>query len=40
MEAPGFATLLYVMSALPDKVGIEGPLPWQNWTMAGMYVSF
>ncbi|KAK4958601.1 hypothetical protein LTR66_013167 [Elasticomyces elasticus] len=38
MEAPGFVTLLYVMFALPRELGI-GPLPWANWTMAGLYTT-
>ncbi|GAB7348243.1 hypothetical protein MBLNU459_g6236t1 [Dothideomycetes sp. NU459] len=36
MEAPGFITLLYNMVYLPRELGI-GPLPWANWTMAGLY---
>ncbi|KAK6000484.1 hypothetical protein QM012_003730 [Aureobasidium pullulans] len=36
MEAPGFITLLYNMNALPAELGL-GPLPWANWTMAGLY---
>jgi len=38
MEAPGFITLLYNMTTLPKELGI-GSLPWENWTMAGLYVS-
>lgn len=37
MEAPGFVTLLYNMYTLPKELGL-GPLPWANWTMAGLYV--
>ncbi|KAI9806179.1 MAG: hypothetical protein M1825_006294 [Sarcosagium campestre] len=37
MEAPGFLTLLYVMSTLPETIGIDKPLPLANWTMAGMF---
>jgi len=37
MEAPGFITLLYNMKTLPSELGL-GPLPWVNWTMAGLYV--
>jgi hypothetical protein len=41
MEAPGFLTMLYVMSTLPAKLGIqEGGLPWENWAMGGLFVSF
>ncbi|KAF1344073.1 3-oxo-5-alpha-steroid 4-dehydrogenase-domain-containing protein [Delphinella strobiligena] len=36
MEAPGFITLLYNMVTLPKELGIES-LPWENWTMAGLY---
>lgn len=36
MEAPGFITLLYNMVTLPGELGIES-LPWENWTMAGLY---
>ena len=39
MEAPGFITLLYIMYTLPQQEGIES-LPWPNWTMAVLFVSF
>lgn len=39
MEIPGFLTLLYIMWTLPEELGITEPLPWGNWTMAGMFVS-
>ena len=37
MEAPGFITLLYNMYTLPKELGLVS-LPWENWTMAGLYV--
>ncbi|KAK7532316.1 3-oxo-5-alpha-steroid 4-dehydrogenase-like protein [Phyllosticta citribraziliensis] len=37
MEIPGFITLLYIMWSLPKELGLEEPLPWGNWTMAGMF---
>lgn len=37
MEIPGFLTLLYIMWTLPEELGITEPLPWGNWTMAGMF---
>jgi 3-oxo-5-alpha-steroid 4-dehydrogenase 1 len=37
MEAPGFITLLYIMSTLPKDVGLM-ELPTTNWVMAGMFV--
>ncbi|KAI9793522.1 MAG: hypothetical protein M1816_007955 [Peltula sp. TS41687] len=37
MEMPGFITLLYIMFTLPGQAGIDHPLPWANWTMAGMF---
>ena len=37
MEAPGFIVLLYIMYTLPREAGITQPLPWANWTMAGMF---
>lgn len=39
MEIPGFITLLYIMWSLPRELGLDEPLPWGNWTMAGMFVS-
>jgi hypothetical protein len=39
MEAPGFILLLYIMSTLPTKLGIES-LPWENWVLAAVFVSF
>ncbi|OLN87295.1 Uncharacterized protein C9.08c [Colletotrichum chlorophyti] len=36
MEIPGMATLLYIMSTLPGRVGIED-LPWQNKVLAGLF---
>ena len=39
MEAPGFIILLYIMFTLPTELGIA-ELPWGNWAMAGMFVSF
>lgn len=38
MEAPGFLLLLYIMFTLPAKVGLQ-ELPWENWALAGMFVS-
>lgn len=37
MESPGFITLLYNMYTLPKELGVAEPLPWANWTMAGLY---
>ncbi|GME26816.1 SWR1-complex protein 4 [Neofusicoccum parvum] len=37
MEIPGFITLLYIMTSLPKELGLTEPLPWGNWTMAGMF---
>jgi hypothetical protein len=37
MESAGFITLLYIMYALPQELGIA-ELPWGNWTMAGCFV--
>lgn len=37
MEAPGFITLLYIMFTLPARTGLDHPLPWTNWMMAGMF---
>ncbi|KAK8180375.1 3-oxo-5-alpha-steroid 4-dehydrogenase-like protein [Phyllosticta capitalensis] len=37
MEIPGFITLLYIMWSLPRELGLDEPLPWGNWTMAGMF---
>lgn len=39
MEIPGFITLLYIMTSLPKELGLTEPLPWGNWTMAGMFVG-
>ena len=38
MEAPGFLLLLYVMFELPRQTGLQSPLPWMNWVMAGLFV--
>lgn len=38
MEIPGAATLLYIMYTLPKELNLTEPLPWGNWTMAGMFV--
>jgi 3-oxo-5-alpha-steroid 4-dehydrogenase 1 len=38
MEAPGFIILLTIMVTLPGQLGIE-KLPWENWTMAAVFVS-
>ena len=38
MEIPGFITLLYIMFALPQQLGIES-LPRANWLMAAFFVS-
>ncbi|KAH7085150.1 3-oxo-5-alpha-steroid 4-dehydrogenase-domain-containing protein [Paraphoma chrysanthemicola] len=37
MESAGFITLLYIMYALPQELGIS-ELPWGNWTLAGCFV--
>lgn len=37
MEIPGFITLLYVIFTLPQELGLKR-LPWENYTMAGMFV--
>ncbi|KAK0654583.1 Uncharacterized protein DIS24_g5037 [Lasiodiplodia hormozganensis] len=37
MEIPGAATLLYIMYTLPKELNLTEPLPWGNWTMAGMF---
>jgi 3-oxo-5-alpha-steroid 4-dehydrogenase 1 len=37
MESVGFITLIYIMLALPNELGIK-ELPWGNWTMAGCFV--
>lgn len=37
MEAPGFLTLLYIMTTLPQKNGIDH-LPGANWLMAALFV--
>ncbi|KAK7978600.1 hypothetical protein PG988_006090 [Apiospora saccharicola] len=37
MEVPGFMTLLYIMNTLPAQHGIDD-LPWQNKTLAGLFV--
>lgn len=37
MESPGFITLLYNMYTLPKELNLSEPLPWANWTMAGLY---
>ncbi|RCI17032.1 hypothetical protein L249_3099 [Ophiocordyceps polyrhachis-furcata BCC 54312] len=37
MEVPGFLTLLYVLRALPARLGVED-LPWQNRVLAGLFV--
>lgn len=37
MEAPGFTTLLYIMRTLPAEHNITD-LPWQNKTLAGLFV--
>ena len=37
MECPGFMTLLYIMSTLTEKEGIDD-LPWQNKVLAGLFV--
>jgi len=38
MEAPGFLTLLYLMSTMPERHGIDD-LPWQNRVLGGLFVS-
>ena len=38
MEAPGFVTLLYIMTTLPTQNGLKD-LPAANWLMAGLFVS-
>ena len=38
METPGFLTLLYIMYTLPPQLGLSD-LPWQNKTMAGLFVG-
>ncbi|KAL0263362.1 hypothetical protein SLS55_002342 [Diplodia seriata] len=37
MEIPGAVTLLYIMYSLPKELNLAEPLPWGNWTMAGMF---
>ncbi|KAI1271513.1 3-oxo-5-alpha-steroid 4-dehydrogenase-domain-containing protein [Xylaria sp. FL0933] len=37
MEAPGFISLLYIMSTLPAQHGITD-LPWQNKVLASLFV--
>ncbi|KAL3959549.1 hypothetical protein ACCO45_004666 [Purpureocillium lilacinum] len=37
MEAPGFLTLLYLMSTMPERHGIDD-LPWQNRVLGGLFV--
>ncbi|UNI24730.1 hypothetical protein JDV02_010455 [Purpureocillium takamizusanense] len=37
MEAPGFLTLLYLMSTMPARHGVED-LPWQNRVLGGLFV--
>jgi 3-oxo-5-alpha-steroid 4-dehydrogenase 1 len=37
MESPGFLTLLYMMSTLPEQHGITD-LPWQNKVLAALFV--
>ncbi|KAL1641154.1 hypothetical protein SLS58_006262 [Diplodia intermedia] len=37
MEIPGAITLLYIMYSLPKELNLAEPLPWGNWTMAGMF---
>jgi len=39
MEAPGFMTLLYIMSTLPQINGMK-EVPTGNWLMAVLFVSF
>jgi len=38
MEAPGFITLLYIMSTLPQINGLK-EVPTGNWLMAVLFVS-
>jgi len=38
MEAPGFITLLYIMSTLPHINGLK-EVPTGNWLMAVLFVS-
>ncbi|CAK4033372.1 3-oxo-5-alpha-steroid 4-dehydrogenase like [Lecanosticta acicola] len=35
MECPGFLVVLYCMFTIVPQE--DGPLPWANWTMAGIY---
>ncbi|KAF2155695.1 3-oxo-5-alpha-steroid 4-dehydrogenase [Myriangium duriaei CBS 260.36] len=37
METPGLAIVLYSILTLPDQLGLS-PLPWANYTLAGLYV--
>jgi len=39
MEAPAFVMLLYIMYSLPKQEEIE-KLPFVNWVMAGLFVSY